>query len=160
MTKRVLVLFFALAAAAWADEPQAWRWLPQPTQLSQAVVDHDPQSYEILCQSAARFQFDSSPGIDPTGPCDVGLQWSEPRKLSELVVDYATLQGRAYEPAVAGQTPQYWRGGAWQSIPTNIEIDYRRQAEFAALQGSGTAHWTYSFSPVQTTRIRLLLTQP
>jgi hypothetical protein len=51
MTKGTPILIFALAVAAWRAEPQAWRWLPQPTRLSQAVVDYDPQSYEILCQA-------------------------------------------------------------------------------------------------------------
>ena len=83
-----------------------------------------------------------------------------PATVGKLTIDYATLGGRAYEPSAAGQRLEFWTGSAWRSVPAAIEIDYRNQAEFALLQGSGTARWTYRFPPVRTTRLRVLLTQP
>jgi hypothetical protein len=128
--------------------PTPRSWIPEPRALSRAAADNDPQTYELLCTGAQN------------DPCDFGLEWESEESVGELVIDYATLGGRAYEPSAAGQRLEYWTGSAWRSIPAAIEIDYRNQAEFALLQGSGTARWTYRFAPVHTTRLRVLLTQP
>ncbi|MBI3665475.1 MAG: hypothetical protein HY236_04495 [Acidobacteria bacterium] len=140
------VLFLASVLAAAQPEPRSW--LPEPRPLSAAVADADPQTYEVLC---------AGPHNDP---CDAGLEWKEPQTFGELQIDYATLFGRAYQPAFAGQALQFWAGTAWQDLPAVIEIDYRKQAEFAPLQGSGAVRWTYRFAPVSTTRLRVLLSQP
>jgi hypothetical protein len=139
--------FLLLAPLAWGA-PAPRSWIPEPKTLSAAVTDGDPQTYELLCTGAQ------------ADPCDVGLEWDSPQLIGKLVVDYATLGGRAYEPATAGQRVEYWTGSVWRAIPASVEIDYRNQAEFALLQGSGTARWTYQFSPVRTTRLRVLLTGP
>ncbi len=138
------LLLASLAAAA----PTPRSWIPEQKVLSGAVTDGDPETYELLC---------TGPQADP---CDIGLEWGSPESVGKLTIDYATLGGRAYEPSAAGQHLEFWTGSGWRSVPVNIEIDYRNQAEFALLQGGGTARWTYRFLPVRTTRVRLLLTQP
>jgi hypothetical protein len=142
-----LVACLLLAPVAFSA-PTPRSWAPEPKTLSGAVTDGDPQTYELLCTGAQN------------DPCDIGLEWDSAQSLGKLVIDYATLGGRAYEPSAAGQRLEYWTGSDWHSIPAGIEIDYRNQAEFALLQGSGTARWTYRFAPVRTTRLRVLLTQP
>lgn len=142
-----LLAFLLLAPLALAG-PTPRTWTPEPKTLSTAVTDRDPQTYELLCTGTRN------------DPCDIGLEWDAAQSIGLLVLDYATLAGRAYEPSAAGQRLEYWTGSAWRSVPDAIEIDYRNQAEFAPLQGSGTARWTYRFVPVKTTRIRILLTQP
>jgi len=137
-------LVLALAAA----QPQAHSWTPEAKALPPALTDSDPNTYEVFCQGAA------------SDPLDIGLSWEAPQRLGEFIVDYATLGGRVYEPAVAGQSLEYWAGGAWRRLESEIEIDYTRRGELAPIQGFGTARWRYRFAPVETGRIRLLLTQP
>ena len=145
--KGSLVAFLLLAPLGLAG-PTPRTWTPEPKRLSTAVTDGDPETYELLCTGVQN------------DPCDIGLEWDTAQSIGALVLDYATLAGRAYEPSAAGQRLEYWTGSTWRFVPAAIEIDYRNQAEFAPLQGSGTARWTYRFAPVRTTRIRLLLTQP
>lgn len=140
----VALLLSALAAL----QPQPRSWIPEEKTLPAALVDSDPQTYEIFCQGGNN------------DPMDIGLSWEAPQKLGELVVEYATLGGRAYEPAVAGQFLEYWSGGTWRRLSAGIEIDYRESGRFAPVQGSGTARWRYQFAPVETDRIRLVLAAP
>jgi hypothetical protein len=140
----VPLLLSSLAAAA----PTPRSWTPEPKTLSTALTDGDPESYELLCTGTQ------------ADPCDIGLDWVSPQPVGELTIDYATLSGRAYEPSGAGQRLEFWTGSDWRSVPAAIEIDYKNQAESAPLEGTGTARWTYRFSPVHTTRLRVLLTQP
>jgi hypothetical protein len=142
-----LVAFLLLAPLAFAA-PTPRSWIPEPRTLSGAVTDGNPQTYELLCTGAQN------------DPCNIGLEWDTAQSIGELVMDYATLAGRAYEPSTAGQRLEYWTGSGWRSIPAAIEIDYRNQTEFAPLQGSGTARWTYRFVAVRATRLRVLFTQP
>jgi hypothetical protein len=144
---RPLLACLLLAPLAFAD-PTPRTWTPELKTLSGAVTDGDPQTYELLCTGREN------------DPCDIGLEWNAAQSIGTLVVDYATLAGRAYEPSPAGQRLEYWTGSAWRAIAASIEIDYRKQAEFAALQANGTARWTYRFAPIQTTRLRVFLTQP
>ena len=134
------------AGAVWAQEPHSWT--PRDTALSSVVADSDPQTHEVIC---------TGPNHDP---CDVGLQWATPATVGELTIHYSTFAGRAYQPSVAGQDLQYWDGAAWRSLPSQLTIDYSRQAEFAPLQGTGTVRWTYCFTPIRTQRVRVLLTIP
>jgi len=146
MQGRLVVCLLLARLAIAAPTPRSW--LPAPKTLSAAVTDSDPQTYELLCTGAQ------------SDPCDIGLEWDSPHPADALVIDYATLSGRAYEPSPSGQRLEYWTGSAWRAIPAAIEIDYRNQAEFALLEASGTARWTYRFQPIRTTRLRVLLTQP
>ena len=146
MEGRLVASLLLASLALGAPIPRSW--IPEPKTLSGAVTDGDSQTYELLCSGAQ------------SDPCDIGLEWDSPQSTGELVIDYATLGGRAYEPSAAGQRLEYWTASGWRSIPAATEIDYRNQGEFAPLQGSGTARWTYRFDPVRTTRLRVLLTQP
>ena len=144
----MLIAVLLLLAGPAAAQPQARSWIPEEKALPPALTDSDPQTYEMFCQGSH------------SDPMDVGLSWDAPRALGEFVIEYATLGGRVYEPAVAGQTLQYGTGNDWRSMPAEIEIDYRARGEFAAIQASGTSRWRYRFAPVETSRVRLLLTQP
>lgn len=135
----------ALACPGFAQ--QARSWLPHATELGPSLTDNNPQTYKILCQ-----------GLHD--PCDVGLEWTERHRVSELTVDYATLDGRSYEPQLSGQTLQSWDGTAWRDLAADLEIDYGGQGRFAQVEGFGAARWRYTFAPVKTTRLRVLLTQP
>jgi hypothetical protein len=146
MDGRLIASLLLAPLAFAASTPRSW--IPEPRTLSGAVTDGNPQTYELLCTGAQN------------DPCDIGLEWDTAQSIGELVMDYATLAGRAYEPSTAGQRLEYWTGAGWRSIPAAIEIDYRNQTEFAPLQGSGTARWTYRFGAVRTTRLRVLFTQP
>ncbi len=147
MDRHLIALLFLLVSVAYSG-PTPRNWLPEPKTLSAAVTDGDPQTYELLCTTA------------PSDPCDIGLEWDSAQSAGELVIDFATLGGRAYEPSTAGQRLEYWTGSAWRVVPAAIEIDYRKQNDLALLQGSGTARWTYRFALVHTTRLRVLFTQP
>src|SRR5215467_4932137 len=135
MDRRLTTLLFLLASVG-SGKPTPRSWLPEPKALSGAVVDGDPQTYELLCTTAHN------------DPCDIGLEWDAALSVGELVIDVATLAGRAYEPSPAGHRLERWTGSEWLTIPASVEIDYRNHAEFALLEGSGTARWTYRFAPV------------
>ncbi|MFN7996653.1 MAG: hypothetical protein U0Q18_23780 [Bryobacteraceae bacterium] len=145
---RNLAFLLLLLVPALSGAPVPRSWIAGPKPLSNAVIDGNPQTYELLCKG---------PQNDP---CDIGLEWESEEAVGEFSLDYATLGGRAYEPAPAGQKLEYWTGSDWQAIAAAIEIDYRNQSEFAPLEGSGTARWTYRFSALRTTRLRVVLTQP
>src|ERR1700751_1605102 len=117
-----LVASLLLASLA-TSAPTPRSWIPEPRTLSTAVTDGDPESYELICTGAAH------------DACDVGLEWDSPRSVGTLIIDSATLNGRAYQPSAAGQHLEYWTGSAWRSVPSSVEIDYRKQAEFAPVQG-------------------------
>src|SRR5271169_6109610 len=113
MEGRLVASLLLASLALGAPIPRSW--IPEPKTLSGAVTDGDPQTYELLCTGAQ------------SDPCDIGLEWDPPQSTGELVIDYATLGGRAYEPSAAGQRLEYWDGSDWRSIPAAIEIDYRNQ---------------------------------
>jgi hypothetical protein len=140
----LLLLVSALAAL----QPQPRSWAPEERVLPASVADSDPHTYEVFCQGSH------------SDPIDIGLSWAAPQRLGAVEVDYATLGGRAYEPAVAGQRLEYWTGSAWRPLTSELEIDYRARGQFAPVQGNGIATWRYRFSPVETDRIRLVLTVP
>ena len=89
-----LVACLLLAPVAFSA-PTPRSWAPEPKTLSGAVTDGDPQTYELLCTGAQN------------DPCDIGLEWDSAQSLGKLVIDYATLGGRAYEPSAAGQRLEY-----------------------------------------------------
>jgi hypothetical protein len=83
-------------------------------------------------------------------PADLGLEWPEPRKLSSVIVRY--VDGRMARGPVVARTQswarlQYWEAGAWKDL--DAEVVWHE-----------TASARYSFSPVTSTRLRLLFTEP
>jgi hypothetical protein len=83
-------------------------------------------------------------------PADLGIEWPQPQSISSLVIRY--WDGRMVRgPAVARTQQwarlQYWRQGNWQDLDAQVF-------------GQATSTVRYKFSPVTTTRIRLLFTEP
>ena len=78
-------------------------------------------------------------------PKDVGLQWSLPVQLGSLHVEYAPNYPL---PAGDGQTIQAWNGEDWY----NIDAEARPNPD-------NPNEWTFSFEPVATARIRVLVTK-
>ncbi|PYV42225.1 MAG: hypothetical protein DMG06_14685, partial [Acidobacteria bacterium] len=83
-------------------------------------------------------------------PADLGVEWSQPQKVSSLVVRY--FDGKMVRgPAVARTQPwarlQYWEHDAWKDLEAQII-------------GQETSAVRYVFSAVTTTRLRLLFTEP
>lgn len=144
----MMFLLLPLSCVAVRAQPQARVWTPEPKKLSSAITDADPFSYEFVCHVTAH------------DPCDFGLEWAKPRTLNEVVVDYATLNWLAYQPALDGQSLQYWNGSIWRPLHASLEVNYRNMAEFAPVSGIGTVRWTYRFTPITTTRIRVYVTRP
>ena len=83
-------------------------------------------------------------------PADLGLEWSQPQKISSLVVRY--FDGKMVRgPAVSRTQPwariQQWEQDEWKDLEAQI-------------LGQETCVVRYVFSPVTTSRIRLLFTEP
>jgi hypothetical protein len=122
------------------------RWTPKAEPLSPALVDGDMKSYALLGKPTAK------------SPIDYGLEWTTPVRLNRVVIKYASLEGRVYQPAPDRQELQYWDGSEWVRITNNLTIDYTKESAFAEYERSGYVNWTYRFNPVSTTRIRVLAT--
>jgi hypothetical protein len=151
MTKAALLatcLCFVLGSALAAENGTARTWTPETRDLHLADNDLQTDLYEVLC---------SGPEHDP---CDAGLEWKSPQRVDRLTVSYASLFGRIYEPAFAGQQAEYWDGTAWQSLHASIHIDDTNRAIYAPVQQFGSVTWEYVFKPVTTTRLRVRLFQP
>src|SRR5689334_19363306 len=83
-------------------------------------------------------------------PADLGLEWTAPTKISSIIVRYFNghmVRGPAVARTQQWARLQYWEGGAWRDIE-------------AQMFGQETSVVRYVFSPVTTTRVRLLFTEP
>jgi hypothetical protein len=83
-------------------------------------------------------------------PADLGIEWPEARTVSSVVIRY--FDGRMVRgPAIARTQQwarlQYWENGRWNDIAAEIE-------------GQETCSVRYTFSPLTTTRLRILFTEP
>jgi hypothetical protein len=83
-------------------------------------------------------------------PADIGVEWREPQRISSVVVRY--FDGRMVRGPVMARTQewarlQYWEQEHWKDIQAQVV-------------GQETSSVRYSFSPVRTTRIRMLFTEP
>lgn len=83
-------------------------------------------------------------------PADLGIEWAHEQNISSVVVRY--FDGRMVRGPAVGRTQegarlQFWSGAAWKDID-------------AQLIGQETSSIRYTFSPVSTTRVRLLFTEP
>jgi len=99
-----------------------------------AATDGDPETY---CAVTSR-----APNVNDV-PKDLGIEWAEPVTVGEVWVQHYNV---GYRPAEEGQDLQCWDGAKWVSIDDTIT-------------GAETAEWVHTFTPVQTTRIRLLVTK-
>jgi hypothetical protein len=83
-------------------------------------------------------------------PADIGIEWPRPQQVSSVIVRY--FDGRMVRGPVMARTQQwarlqYWDNGDWKDLDAQI-------------QGQETSSVRYSFSPITTTRVRLLFTEP
>ena len=77
-------------------------------------------------------------------PKDLGMEWPRAVTVGCFEIDYYDA---GYAPTMAGQQLQAWDGGDWCAIEAEISKDQ-----------SGAA-WTYTFEPVKTARLRVLITE-
>ncbi len=77
-------------------------------------------------------------------PKDLGVEWSDPVKVGCFQIDYYNAQ---YGPTDSGQQLQGWDGEDWYPIEAEITKD------------ETGANWTYVFEPIETTRIRVFITE-
>ena len=121
-------------------------WTPKAKPLSPKLVDNSEKSFALLGKPAAK------------SPIDYGLEWPAPVRVNRVEIKYASLEGRAYEPALNRQQLQYWNGSQWVRLRNDLTADYSRGSVFAKYEQSGYVEWTYRFNPVKTSRIRVLVT--
>jgi hypothetical protein len=143
-----IVSLFGAGTTSATGNGIAHTWMPQPRDLKLASNAAQSDIYEVLC---------SGPDHDP---CDAGMEWKYPVRLDRLKITYASLFGRVYQPAIAGQEAEYWDGAEWRSLHASVRVDATQRAEFASVQQFGSVTWEYAFQPVATTRLRVRLFQP
>src|SRR5215469_12734782 len=83
-------------------------------------------------------------------PADIGIEWPEDHEISSVVVRY--FDGRMVRGPVMARTQewarlQYWDQGKWRDIRAQVV-------------GQETSTVRYSFETVNTTRLRLLFSEP
>ncbi len=99
------------------------------------AVDGDPESYCAVSGGAAWIS---------DLPKDLGVQWDEPAKVGSFQIDYYNA---TYGPTDKGQQLQAWDGENWYPVEAEITKD------------ESGANWTYVFKPVETTRMRVFITE-
>ncbi len=128
--------------------PRAVSWTPTERVLPAFVTDGRPETYEILRQTAHQ------------DPADFGLVWDQPVTVGKLVVRFASLGGRSFEPDPRAARVEVWEGSRWRPVVADLEIDTTRVGELAPAQMRGSVQWTYRFHPRTTPRIRLYCPAP
>ena len=83
-------------------------------------------------------------------PADLGVEWRQPQTLSSVVVHY--FDGRMVRGPAMARTQQWARLQSWDREEWK-DLD-------AEVIGQETCSVRYVFSPVTTTRLRLLFTEP
>ncbi len=78
-----------------------------------------------------------------TLPKDFGMQWNNPVSIACFQIDYVSHH---YGPTMEGQQLQAWDGENWYPVQAEITKD------------EAGARWTYLFDPVETTRMRIFIT--
>lgn len=98
------------------------------------ATDGDPETY-----SAVPAEVPNANDL----PKDLGVEWDTPQTVSQVRVSFYSP---AYAPALNGQSLEYWDGQDWQKV--------------RELPDSITgADWVWTFDPLTTTRVRLLITR-
>lgn len=77
-------------------------------------------------------------------PKDLGMEWDAPVRVGTVEVDYYNA---GYGPTDTGQDVQAWDGENWYSVEDTFTKD------------ETGANWVHTFDPVETTRIRILVTE-
>jgi hypothetical protein len=83
-------------------------------------------------------------------PADLGVEWESPRKVASVVVRY--FDGKMVRGPAMARTQQWarlqcWASGNWKDLSAEVV-------------GQETSSVRYTFPPVNTTRVRLLFTEP
>jgi hypothetical protein len=99
-----------------------------------AAMDGDPESYCAVSSGA--------PNVLVV-PKDLGVEWATPQKISQVRVTHYAMM---YVPAPDGHDLQVWDGKDWVSVDDTVT-------------GTDTPCWVHTFAPVETTRVRLLVTK-
>jgi hypothetical protein len=76
-------------------------------------------------------------------PKDMGVQWEQPVTVSQAWFHHYSP---GYAPGEDGHDIQYWDGEQWVSVDDTVETF------------DDGATWVHTFDPVETTRLRLLVT--
>ncbi len=129
--------------------PQATTWTPHVRKLTTAVTDGQRHTYELLRPTAA--------GQDP---CDLGLQWPHPVRIGSVIVEFASLGGRSFEPDPRATRVEVWEEGRWKPVRADVLIDTSRVGEIAPIQIRGNVRWTFRFEPVDASRVRVYMSAP
>src|SRR5205823_7997684 len=119
---------------------RALSWEPGVT----VVPEHEPSKVNdgsLLSYWAVRTQ---------DLPADIGLEWPETQRISSAIIRY--FDGRMVRGPVMARTQewarlQYWDQGEWKDIQAQVV-------------GQETSSVRYAFDAVQTTRLRLLFSEP
>ena len=134
------------AGTTRVDQATPQSWTSTAKALSPDLVDANEKSFALLGKPTAQ------------SPIDYGLEWPTPVRVNQVQIKYASLEGRAYQPALDRQQLQFWNGSKWVSLQSDLTVDYSRESVFAHYEKSGYVKWTYRFKPVSTSRIRVLAT--
>mgnify|MGYP005835948075 CR=1 FL=1 len=118
---------------ARAGKPTCWT-VGSAGSNPERAMDGDPATYSAVSSTA--------PNANDL-PKDIGVAWDTPQTISQVRISHYS---QPYTPAFDGQDLQRWDGERWVSLDDTI-------------QGADTSDWVHTFSPVQTTRLRLLVTR-
>ncbi len=99
------------------------------------AVDGNPETYAAV---GSRIEWANDL------PKDIGVEWDKPVDVGCVQIDYYNA---SYAPTMPGQQLQAWDGEDWYPIEAEIDMD------------ESGARWTYRFTPVKTTRIRVFITE-
>ncbi|MBU0607297.1 MAG: VCBS repeat-containing protein [Armatimonadetes bacterium] len=99
-----------------------------------AAMDGDPESYSAVGSGEPHATM---------APKDLGVEWQNPQTVAQVRVAHYSMM---YAPAADGTDVQTWDGKDWVSVQDTIT-------------GTDTPNWVHTFAPVQTTRVRLLITK-
>ena len=118
-----------------AQEGAAQAWTEAQKGASpRSAVDGDLETYSAVKSSAPH---------TADLPKDLGVEWEQPVTVSQAWFYHYNAD---YAPAEDGHDIQAWDGEAWVSLDDTVE------------KRDDGATWVHTFAPVETTRLRLLVT--
>lgn len=125
----------ALAVADLARQGKPSHWTPGSSGCHPAAaMDGNPETYSAVSSRAPH---------TTALPKDLGVEWSSPQTVSQVRVAHYS---QAYVPAPDGHDIQIWDGKDWVSVNDTVT-------------GADTPDWVHTFAPVETTRVRLLVSR-
>lgn len=125
--------------------PLLLRWNTEPSAIMPTSLAGQEQPFAVV-------------GGREALPFDFGLEWDAPAEINVLSVRYAALLDEVYQPAVDGQRLEYWDRNVWKACASEVSVDYTAARQWAPVLGCGYVEWIYRFEPLQTTRLRVVVT--